>query len=369
MAHSGIEEETMVSLDVLVINLEEDSAKMATTAAALAQMPGLNVRRFPALIPDREAPRLTFLSKFSPDKTLGIALSHRALATEISRSKSSGSAAPILVLEDDVFPLVPDIRAAVVQWLSSRFRSNEEWDVILLNSAGPGCGVSAGLRPGRLCGSTAAYLLSPSGARKMSGTSISWHADIARNSDAFVVLQGPELFGTRDAEPTGLVLGGRDIAWYAQQPFLKLWAAGRQSRGGSSGSGSGGGGGGGPALTVGVAMLFAVAAAVGLCVAARASAAGHGVGAASLALLSALVLSAIAALPWHVSRDANYIQCSLETMCFVELCGALFAALAMANLYSGYFPSLSAVALLCSCSLCTLVLFWIDERRTQLLPT
>jgi hypothetical protein len=324
-------------LDVWVINLDNAPESLERTIAPLRNMRGLVVRRFPAMRPNRDAKGLTALSSASPDKTVAIALSHRAVAAATEQA----SRGPVLVLEDDVFPLVKDLRGSIDMCMT---KAQPGWDVILLNTAGPGCTVCEGERPGRLCGSAAAYLLSSQGARKLSSAAISWHTDIVRNSDAYDVRQGPALFGTMDVEPTGVVVGGRDLLWFARQPCLR-WRNGT-------------------AVRAWVVALFSVLSILGLGFSAALSACGSGGTSVALGVPSAGVLASLTALAWHTSRDANYARCSRDSMVlFVVVFGALLL-LAAFTLAKGTCPAASALCLFGSLLALFLVASWWDERRT-----
>ena len=329
-------------LDVWVINLDDAPERLERTIAPLRRMRGLVVRRFPALRPDRDAKGLTTLSSASPDKTVAIALSHRAVAAAAEQA----SHGPALVLEDDVFPLVEDLRASIDACLAV---AQPGWDVILLNTAGPGCAVCEGERPGRLCGSAAAYLLSLRGARKLSSAAISWHVDLVRNSDAYDVRQGPALFGTEDAEPTGVVVGGRDLLWFARQPCLR-WKNGT-------------------AVCGGVVALFILLSILGLGFSAALSACGSGGASVALGVPSAGMLASFTALAWHTSRDANFARCSRDSLVlFAVVLGAL-SLLAAFTLAKGTCPAASALCLFGSLVALLLVAAWWDERRTAATET
>jgi hypothetical protein len=327
----------MDSLKVHIINLDNAHDRFEHTIAPLRAMPGLDVRRFPAQRPDRKADGLTTLSSVAPDKTLAIALSHRAVAAEVARDGSS----PALVLEDDVYPLVDNLRPAIDECIA---RAKPGWDVMLLNTAGPNCNVCEDERPGRLCGSAAAYMLSPDGARKLATAAISWHADIVRNSDAYDVRRGPELFGTDDAEPSGVVVGGRDVLWFARQPCFR-WRKGAAV----------------PTWTVVVLIALAI---LGLGTSVLLSVQGRGCASVSMGVPSATVLGGITALIWHTSRDANYARCSRESLGLLTVVLAAMVLLASANLARGYLPALSAFSLFGALVALFLVGLWWDERRT-----
>lgn len=330
--------ETLPYLDVWVINLDDAPDRLERTLSSLRGMPGLNLKRFPALRPDRQAKGLTIVSSATPDKTIAIALSHRALAGSVLRRPHKG---PVLVLEDDVYPLVQNVRSSIEECLRSL---PAKWDIVLLNTAGPGCNVKHGERPGRLCGSAAAYLLSPEGAEKVSTAAISWHTDIARNSDAYNVFVGPQLFATEDPETSGVVLGGRDVLWFAAQPCLR-WA-------------------GGSAVQAWCMALLIIASFVGLAAAACLSACGYGKTAGLLSVFSAAVLAVLTAIPWHTSRDTNFARCSMDSLLLFMTVLALSCCVAIKNLVCGISPVMSTMSLFGSCLILVILALWWDERRT-----
>lgn len=322
-----------------MINLDNTPERLKRTVSHFEGTPGLKIRRFPALRPNRTAEGLTAMSGMTPDKTLAIALSHRALATMLHNAQQHD---PSMVLEDDVYPLVKDIRVAISTCLE-RYAS-KDWDIILLNTAGPGCDVQEGERPGRFCGSFAAYLLSSSGAKKLSEARISWHADLVRNSDAFNVYQGPALFGTYDLEPTGFVVGGRDILWFAKQPWFR-WGKGSS-------------------VCVGVVVFLILFAIAGLGSTAALSGRGYGKSAAVVGIISATVLSVLIAIPWHTSRDSNFARCSRDSLMLFIFILSGFSILTINNLIKGVSPAGSTLCLLGSFVMIILVSLWWDERRT-----
>lgn len=326
-------------LGIWVINLDDAPERFERTVAPLRRMPDVEVHRFPALRPDRNAQGLTAISSAAPDKTLAIALSHRAVAKTMAEEKERG---PVLVLEDDTFPQVRSLRASVDECIS---KAKPGWDIILLNTAGPGCDVCEGERPGRLCGSTAAYLLSPGGACKLASAVVSWHADVVRNSDAYDIRQGPALFGTADAEPTGLIVGGRDVLWYAQQPCLR-W--------GSSSS----------AVRVWVVFLFAIACICGMGGSATLSTKGRGCASVLLGMPAAMALAGITALVWHSSRDANFVRCSKDSLALLAVVLCLQTVYSAWGLARGVCPALSVLCLFGTLVALMLTAFWWDDQRT-----
>lgn len=328
-------------LKVWIINLEQEPERLERTIAPLRGIAGLSVQRFPALYPNRNAKGLTVMSSAAPDKTLAIALSHRA----VSQRVASDNSGPALVLEDDAVPLVTDgLREALDRCL---LETKPGWDLILLNTAGPGCKVSEGAKPGRLCGSNAAYLVSQQGAQKLAKATISWHVDIARNSDAYDVRQGPPLFGTTDAEPTGIVVGGRDILWFAQQPYLR-WK-------------------GGAAVQVWKVVILFFLSVLGLSGSAALSALGSRFASVGLGVTSAGLLAGLTALVWHASTDANYARCSKNSFALLALVFLSAALLAALNLFKGYLPAPSALCLYGCILAFFLVASWWDEKRASAL--
>jgi len=327
-------------LKVWILNLDDAPDRLQLTIDTLKGASGLIIKRFRSLRVDRSEDRLSKLSSICPDKTLAISQSHRRLAAAVVEEGKDDEDG-VLILEDDAVCLCPtsELRQRLRKAMESA-RAN--WDLILLNVAGAGCDVPLDERPGRFCGSMAAYLLSPSGAKKLSKAVLSWHADLLRNSDAFDVRRGPQLFATRDQGDVTRRLGRRDFSWFLRQPCV------RWKKGGS--------------LPLWIVAPIGVVAVVSLAFSAWLSARRWKYSAPAIALASALPLAFITALAWHSSRDTNYTRCSIETLLLFGTTGLVGAALSLASLFKGSQPALSATCLVTSLVVVALTTYWADEK-------
>jgi hypothetical protein len=314
-----------------VINLDSQPERLANTMQALPSE--LGAERFPALLPDRTK-LLTHFSYFCPDKTLGIAQSHQAVAATIYDQGDEFA----LILEDDVFPTA----GTLMQDLEDVMRSQAPgWDIILLNACGPNC-AKVGERPGRLCGSNAADLIAREGARKLLGLTVSWHIDVARNTDLFDVRQGPELFTTRDMI-RGPLLGSRDIFFYGHQPLL-YWPNG--------------------AIRIWHFTILLALALAALVSSARISGSYPGT-AVVLALGSGAPLAFVAALVWHSCQDSNFARCAPQSRVLILTTAAVLLLLSMRDLAQGR-PLVALPTMLLALVVVILMIMWSDEAYVHM---
>lgn len=327
--------------------MDAQPQRYESTLTALTEQqeePRLIVERFSALSPDRAANNMSCVSSVATDKTLGCALSHRALAAKIWEDEDVRSGECLaLVLEDDVYPAVPNLYRELER-VASRLKRDDRWDIVLLNTAGLDCNVSLYERPGRMCGSTAAYLLSWKGAAKMMGSAVSWHCDIVRNTDFYNVQKGPSLFATRDCTPSGVIVGDRDIVWYAQQPCFRLL---------------------GVALTLSAVVALMLVLVFLIAVAAKLSSDQRN-GSLLLAIPSSALLALMCAVPWYCSRDINYLRISKDTSCLLALIAMLFIASSSASLARGVQPATSVISLFLGFVVLMLTFIWtVDMKKLK----
>lgn len=338
----------MWSRKIIIINLDTAPERYAETIAALQHETGVdvkNIRRFNAKRADYEAERLTSVCRIlCPAKTLGCALSHREVAKEALRRDESF---PILVLEDDTFPAQP---RTLLTDLECEVARDDDWDIILLNTVNIISEPPAGAPSSATSGSTAAYLLSKTGAIKLSNSVIPWHADLMRNSHQFSVIQGPELFKTRDLTPTGVTLGGRDIVWIAKQPCFRLRLSSCDCE------------------ILGwhvfiVILVFITAFLLSI----------HKTKGSAVKLISAnitgLVLATAGSWGWYVTQDSNYARLSPSTARIAAVGAILSVTIASRTLWMGCGASaLSALVLLSGYASLVTVLLWRDEDNCRVAP-
>jgi hypothetical protein len=201
------------SLPVFVLSL--DPERLHRTLEALRRAGIASAEHFPAVDgrdpATRTRPGVTpFARHFCPDKTLGVALSHRAIAAHFLQLPERPPWC--LVLEDDAVPLLGE-EGALRSALLACSRTHAGRDYVRLHCQGLSCVTQGG---------TAAYLLSRAGARKLRELPVFWHIDVQLNRPHFSGAVCP-LFTTRDARPAGaLLLGGQTVGFWAAQPFLRV---------------------------------------------------------------------------------------------------------------------------------------------------
>jgi hypothetical protein len=320
--------------------MREDTKRLEeTTSVFYGYEKEFRVRRFDAHGPDRKSANRTWLSVLCPDKTLACSQSHKRLALRIV---SEGR--DCLVLEDDTFPAmhISGLQKRIADCIQA---AGPLWDMILLNTMGPGCMVPPGDRPGRFCGSSAAYMISVEGAVKLSQAKVSWHFDLLRNSDIFNVRQGTPIFLTRDKEPSGIVLGGRDVVWFLNQPFLR-WV-----NGGS--------------LKLWAIILCVILSIFGIGLASILSACGFSTSSVTLSLISSIILAFITSLVWHTSRDTNFARCSWESRCLLAGTAVSSVLFSLISLKKGEYTVLASLTLYISLTCLGLIACWTDESYVE----
>jgi len=198
-------------LPVFVLSM--NPTRLRQTLDALSARGSFEVEHVPAVDgrdPSlRSDPELTaFARHLCPDKTLAIALSHRSIA---QRFLETSAASWCLVLEDDAVPL--EDGGDLQQTLLACADRHAGRDYVRLYCQGA-CRSDASL----LQGSTAAYLLSRQGARKLRVMPLFWHVDVQLNAPHFRGGLCP-LFRTRDAGTSLLTREG--WRFWAAQPYLR----------------------------------------------------------------------------------------------------------------------------------------------------
>lgn len=156
-----------------------------------------------------DAARLSsFCRGMCTDRIIGCALAHQ----DVARDMVDNEIDVALVLEDDVLPLVDDLDGQLETLLA-----DESWEILTLFCQGI---CSNKTRIGQ--GSTAAYLMRISAARKMARMKIGYHADFIRSSRAFDTKVGPQLFDTYD-ERRGPTVGRQSIRFWLNQQGIRVF--------------------------------------------------------------------------------------------------------------------------------------------------
>ena len=200
--------------EVPVFVLTIDSHRYAGTAEDLRRH-GFRPRPFRGVdgrqAATRARPDVTpFARHLSPDKVLGTTLSHLQLARDLSVAWPTGASA-VLVLEDDAL-----VAGATPRLLAELARGSAGWDAMRLYCQGR-CAPEARI----FAGSTAAYLLSERGARRMATFRAVYFSDMQLSSTELVTRNGPRLFTTTDPRGSFLV-GDQGLSFWFQQSFLRV---------------------------------------------------------------------------------------------------------------------------------------------------
>ena len=191
-------------LPIYVVSMDESRlsrTKRELYPRKVTHIPGVNGAE------ERESPNITFGCRhFCTDRIIGCALGHQNAALHFLNSTHSVA----LILEDDVKLIANDLEGSIQEILK------EEWDICKLFCQGI---CSNKIRTWQ--GSTAAYLIRRSGARKLAKMKISYHIDYILSSMLFDVKLGPELFSTFD-DRTGVLIGNQDVRFWLNQELIRI---------------------------------------------------------------------------------------------------------------------------------------------------
>jgi len=202
-----------MSVPVVIISI--DQAKYEATQRELTKN-GFEAQLFHGVDGSKQTNLRTkkivtpFARHFCTDKMLGCALSHIELAQQLVRAWPKFAQA-VLVLEDDIL-----VKDATPDGIASLASAASQWDILRLYCQGR-CSAT-----GRFfSGSTAAYLLSYSGAVKQAQKRVVYHIDMQQCSPDLTLVNGPRLFTTRD-ERKGILIGDQSLRFWLQQPILRV---------------------------------------------------------------------------------------------------------------------------------------------------
>ncbi|NDD93161.1 hypothetical protein EBZ37_13915, partial [bacterium] len=194
---------------------------------------GLSLFFWPGVVGalERQSPELSSsCARFCPDTAIGCGLAHKRLAKaamQAMETKRYGLDVDelVLVCEDDVKTRQPLTLASDLRQIAATAKGDE--DFILLHTHGNRCRSAGQLGQlqdelSRLWrGSTAAYLVSYSGLKKMARAPLVWHIDYQRNCRAYQCVCGPPLFDTYDSKLPP-VLFGQSWTFWQRQPIVRL---------------------------------------------------------------------------------------------------------------------------------------------------
>ncbi len=187
-------------IDAYVINLDRQIENYSKVESAMNDLGGFNVQRVSAVDGKRGDhlesvdSETTWLCKETcPDSVIAIAMSHKKVAKMILDSGVDYA----LVLEDDAFPIKDGFHEKLQRTLAE---VPDDWDIINLYCDGIIC--KTNVNNSYLSGSTAAILVSRSGAQKIVDMKIMTHIDMQTHFN-YKKYKSPEnLFVTDETSST-----------------------------------------------------------------------------------------------------------------------------------------------------------------------
>jgi len=186
-------------MNTYIINLEKDSSNLQRTKNELKKS-GFNMKnihRFNAVngknINRWDEDIHIMCKNICTDKMIGCGLSHINLCKELVNKNLKY----VLIVEDDILN-IPSInyQKELNKTILYFEQKDPNWDIIILHDSGV-CKKNEKTN-GLFCGSTAAYLISNNGLKKMSQIKLGCHIDHNRNSYYFNTYSGPHLFDTNE---------------------------------------------------------------------------------------------------------------------------------------------------------------------------
>lgn len=215
------------NIDIFIINLENQKSRLTRTMNELKKcnINDDNIYRFNAV----NGKQLNFIKNdnihpicnlICTDSMKGCGLSHINLSKLLYKKKYDYA----LVLEDDV-KIEKCKLNNILNNIINRFNNIDiNWDIILLFYQGF-CTENK-KTTNKLCGSTAAYLISNNGMKKLSNIKLLYHIDYIRNSSNFNTYVGPLLFRTYDPKFENKILNynilNQNVNYWLKQPMLKI---------------------------------------------------------------------------------------------------------------------------------------------------
>ena len=166
-----------MKFNTYVINLQKDNQKW-TEIQNNFKNTNIQLTRFDAFLGKKltkqqqliKNKKVTKLCKLTcSDGIIGCGLSHIELAKMIFEKDENQFA---LVLEDDVIPKVNNLKQKIINLAKN---APKNWDLIKIHNVGFCRKFN---NPIWMCGSTAGYLLSKKGAKKLSNLKLNYHIDI-----------------------------------------------------------------------------------------------------------------------------------------------------------------------------------------------
>ena len=180
-----------------IINLDDDKSNLARTKNELKKINyNLNsTLKYSAVNGQNIDRNKEYIHPFCrilcTDKIIGCGLSHIKLCQKLKKENINMA----LILEDDI-KTIPNMNLdkELNKVVNKMNKINPKWDIIILHKQG-NCKENERVL-GKMCGSTAAYLISNSGINKMADLKLTYHIDHNRNSKLFNTYSGPHLFDT-----------------------------------------------------------------------------------------------------------------------------------------------------------------------------
>ena len=160
-----------------------------------------------------------FCKLFCTRKIIGCGLSHVMLAKKLQKYDDDY----FLIFEDDIKIIQEiDYKKKINNIINKVKNIDKNWDIINLNNQGFFCKTYKKMQ--FFCGSTASFLISKNGVKKLSNLKLGYHIDFNRNSKIFNSYVGPDLFSTFEDKSNYKILnyeiGNKSINyWFSQHIF------------------------------------------------------------------------------------------------------------------------------------------------------
>ena len=202
-----------IMIPVFVINLKKDRDRLQRTLKELDKLK-ITPEIFKGIHNFSDKKDIGVICyELCPSQVIGCGLSHINLAKLIVRRGFKHA----LILEDDI-RVKENVNPQIFWNTIYSYTKRNDWDIVRFFEQGvyfEGSNKHVSL----LGGSTAAYLLSRAGAKKVARMKISFHIDLQQNS--LRTISGPQLFSTYD--PQGIInIGNQNLTFYLQQPLIQV---------------------------------------------------------------------------------------------------------------------------------------------------
>ena len=187
-------------IDIFIINLKKDKDKLNKTINELnkCNIKTNKINKYDAINGKEIQFRYSddihpYCKLLCTDNMIGCGLSHIRLCRYLKEKNYDHA----LILEDDIKIDKCNLNIVLNNIINKFNNIDNKWDIILLFNQGY-CPKENKLTAGKLCGSTAAYIISARGMDKISNIKLIYHIDWLRNTKLFKTYVGPKIFSTYD---------------------------------------------------------------------------------------------------------------------------------------------------------------------------